>query len=98
EPNGSRLSVAQSFGIGLSISAAAAITDVPCGALTMRPSTVSVTAAAPVRIGVPKSSSCNSAMVALLFSRGARGRLGEIFAEVIESAEDRHRRQPAERA
>ena len=43
EPNASRLSVAQSLGIGLSIRAAAAITDVPGGTLTLRPSMVSVT-------------------------------------------------------
>ena len=43
EPKASRLSVAQSLGIGLSISAAAAITDVPGGTLTLRPSMVSVT-------------------------------------------------------
>ena len=42
EPNASRLSVAQSFGIGLSTSAAAAITDVPAGTLTFRPSMVRV--------------------------------------------------------
>ena len=63
EPKASTLSVAQSFGIGLSIIAAAAITDVPGGTLTLRPSMVNVTVASPVRIGVPVSSSCNSAMV-----------------------------------
>ncbi len=62
EPKASTLSVAQSLGIGLSIRAAAAITDVPGGTLTLRPSIVSVTVASPVRIGVPVSSSCNSAM------------------------------------
>ncbi len=62
EPKASRLSVAQSLGIGLSISAAAAITDVPGGTLTLRPSMVSVTVGSPVRIGVPVSSSCNSAI------------------------------------
>ena len=63
EPKASTLSVAQSLGIGLSIRAAAAITDVPGGTLTLRPSMVSVIVASPVRIGVPVSSSCNSAMV-----------------------------------
>src|SRR5271157_1039669 len=98
EPNGSRFSVAQSFGIGLSISAAAAITEVPGGTLTSRPSMVSVTLGAPKRIGVPTSSSCKSAMAELLFRRGARGRLGDVFAEMIEGAEDGQGRQPAERA
>src|SRR5271154_1212883 len=98
EPKASRLSVAQSFGIGLSIRAAAAITDVPGGTLTLRPSMVSVTVASPVRIGVPVSSSCNSDMADLLFRRDARRRLGEILAEMIERAKHRDRRQPAEGA
>src|ERR1700689_4391722 len=98
DPKASTLSVAQSFGIGLSIIAAAAITDVPGGTLTWRPSMVSVTVDAPVRMGVPVSSSCNSAMVDLLFRRDARGRLGEILAEMIECAQHRHRRQAAESA
>src|SRR5271168_2234165 len=98
DPKASTLSVAQSFGIGLSIRAAAAITDVPGGTLTLRPSMVSVTVASPVRIGVPVSSSCNSAMADLLFRRDARGRLGEILAEMIECAEDGHRSKPAQSA
>src|SRR5271166_3456991 len=98
EPNGSRLSVAQSFGIGLSISAAAAMTEAPAGTLTLRPSMGSVTLGSPSRIGVPRSSSCKSAMAELLFRRGARGRPGEVFAEMVEGAEDGQRRQPAERA
>src|ERR1700722_8300785 len=98
EPKASTLSVAQSLGIGLSIIAAAAITDVPGGPLTWRPSIVRVTVASPVRIGVPVSSSCNSDMADLLFRRDARGRLGEILAEMIERAEHRHGREAAERA
>ena len=86
EPKASTLSVAQSLGIGLSMRAAAAITDVPGGTLTLRPSIVSVTVASPVRIGVPVSSSCKSAMGCLLFRRDARRRLGEILAEMIERA------------
>src|SRR5271165_3863721 len=97
DPKASRLSVAQSFGIGLSTSAAAAMTEVPGGTLTWRPSIVRVTLGAPVRIGVPTSSSCKSAIGELLFRRRAQ-RLGEIFAEVVESAEDRQWREPAERA
>src|ERR1700722_639793 len=98
EPNASTLSVAHSLGIGLSIIAAAAITDVPGGTLTLRPSMVSVTVGSPVRIGVPVSSSCNSAIGTLLFRRDARWRLGEILAEMIERAEHRHGRQAAESA
>src|SRR5579864_8397649 len=98
EPKASRLSVAQSLGIGLSMSAAAAITEVPGGTLTLRPSMVSVTVASPVRIGVPVSSSCNSAIADLLFRRRARRRLGEILAEMIERAHDWHGNEPAESA
>src|ERR1700735_5260298 len=98
DPKASTLSVAQSFGIGLSIRAAAAITDVPGGTLTLRPSMVRVTVASPVRIGVPVSSSCKSAMGSLLSRRDARWRLGEILAEMIERAEDGHRRKSAESA
>ena len=72
DPKASRLSVAQSLGIGLSIRAAAAITDVPGGTLTLRPSMVSVTVASPVRIGVPVSSSCNRAMGLISYSAAAR--------------------------
>src|SRR5271168_2943320 len=88
DPKASRLSVAQSLGIGLSIRAAAAITDVPGGTLTLRPSIVSVTVGSPMRIGVPVSSSCKSAIAYLLFRRGARRRPGEILAEMVERAED----------
>src|SRR5271156_1356459 len=98
EPKASTLSVAQSLGIGLSIRAAAAITDVPGGTLTLRPSMVSVTVASPVRIGVPVSSSCNSDIADLLFRRDARGRLGEILTEMIECAKHRHGREAAESA
>src|ERR1700722_20068491 len=98
EPKASTLSVAQSFGMGLSIRAAAAITDVPGGTLTWRPSMVNVTVAAPVRIGVPVSSSCNSAMADLLFRRDAHGRPGEILTEMIERAQHRHRSQSTESA
>src|ERR1700722_11511129 len=82
EPKASTLSVAHSLGIGLSIIAAAAITEVPGGTLTLRPSMVSVTVASPARIGVPVSSSCNSAIGRLLFRRDAHGRLDEILTEM----------------
>src|ERR1700722_2071306 len=98
EPKASTLSVAQSFGIGLSIRAAAAITEVPGGTLTLRPSMVRVTVASPVRSGVPISSSCNSAMADLLFRRDAHGRLGEILTEMIERAKHRHGGKATERA
>src|ERR1700722_20021363 len=98
DPKASTLSVAQSLGIGLSIRAAAAITDVPAGTLTWRPSMVSVTVASPVRIGVPVSSSCNSDMADLLFRCDARRRLGEILAEMIERAKHWHGRQASESA
>src|ERR1700727_539401 len=98
EPKASTLSVAQSLGIGLSIRAAAAMTDVPGGTLTLRPSMVRVTVASPVRIGVPVSSSCNSAMADLLFRRDAHGRLGEILADMIERAQHRHGGKAPERA
>src|SRR3984957_13912008 len=98
DPKASTLSVAQSLGIGLSIRAAAAITDVPGGTLTLRPSMVSVTVAAPVRIGVPISSSCNSAIADLLFRRDAHGHLGEILTEMIERAKHRHGGKATERA
>src|SRR5271170_976317 len=98
DPKASRLSVAQSLGIGLSIRAAAAITDVRGGTLTLRPSIVRVTLGSPVRIGVPVSSSCNNAMAFLLFRRGARRRLGEILAEMVKRAEDGHRGKPAKSA
>ncbi len=52
--------------------AAAAITDVPGGTLTLRPSMVTVTVASPVRIGVPVSSSCNSAMGLISYSAATR--------------------------
>ena len=43
EPNASRLSVAQSFGISMPASAAARMTMVPAGTVTLAPSIVSVT-------------------------------------------------------
>ena len=90
--------MAQSCGTGVSISAAAAITEVPAGTLTCRPSMVSVTVAAPTRIGVPESNSCSSAISDLLFGRDARGIAGEILAEMVERAQHGQRRQSAERA
>src|SRR5258708_12658331 len=71
DPKASTLSVAQSLGIGLSIIAAAAMTEVPGETLTWRPSMVSVTVAAPVRIGLPASSSSNTALPYLLFPSDA---------------------------
>ena len=53
EPNGSRLSVAQSLGICVPASIEAAITDVPAGTVTLWPSMLSVTVASDWRIGVP---------------------------------------------
>src|SRR5271156_1864556 len=98
EPNASILSVAHSRGIGTSRRAAAAMTDVPRGTRTVCPSMVSVTSAAPTRIGVPVSSSCSSAIGVLLFGRDARDGASEIFAEIVERAQHRQRREPAERA
>ena len=45
EPQGSTISVAQSFGIGRSITEAACITELPSGTLTSTPSIQSVTGA-----------------------------------------------------
>ena len=54
DPKDLRLSVAQSLGIAVPISAAARITLVPAGTVTLRPSMVSVTGS-PAPSGVPKS-------------------------------------------
>ena len=53
EPKDSRLSVAQSFGTLVPISAAARITEVPSGTVTVWPSISRVTVAAASLIGVP---------------------------------------------
>ena len=53
EPNASSVSVAQSFGICTSESAAARITEVPSGTVTSRPSMLRVTSFSLVRSGVP---------------------------------------------
>ncbi len=53
EPNDSRLSVAQSFGMAMPLSAAARMTDVPAGTVTVRPSISSVTRVPDARFGVP---------------------------------------------
>ncbi len=53
DPNGSRLSVAHSFGILVPSIIAAAMTDVPRGTDTISPSMVSVTKCSLTRIGVP---------------------------------------------
>src|SRR3984957_7844472 len=98
EPNASRLSVAHSRGIGALRRAAAAMTDVPCGTRTVCPSMVRVTSPAPTRIGVPVSSSCSSAIGVLLFGRDTRHGASEILAEIVERAQHRQRREPAERA
>src|ERR1700761_3803658 len=98
EPNASKESVAQSFGIGACSVAAAAITDVPLGTLTCRPSIVSVTCSSATRIGVPVSSSERNAMRRLLFRGLSDDRPLEIFGEMIERAEYGVGRQPAERA
>src|SRR5262245_47173969 len=57
EPNGSRLSVAQSFGMLMPASAAARNTVVPSGTATATPSIVSVISLADVDLlgGVPRS-------------------------------------------
>ena len=77
EPKASSESVAQSFGIGAAISAAAAITDVPLGTLTSRPSMVSVTCSSATRIGVPVSNSVRNAIggsYSAAMRRGARAK------------------------
>jgi hypothetical protein len=53
EPKDSRLSVAQSFGMAVPDSAAARITDVPAGTVTLRPSISRLTKVADARFGVP---------------------------------------------
>ena len=62
EPNASRLSVAQSFGICVPTSIAARMIDVPSGTVTCVPSMVSVTVFAAFEAGVPKSISLISVM------------------------------------
>jgi len=62
EPKASSCSVAQSFGIFTSDSAAARITEVPAGTVTSWPSMVSVTSSALSRLGVPKSFSAMDSM------------------------------------
>ena len=57
EPNGSRLSVAHSFGTCVPMLAAAAMMEVPFGTVTDWPSMVSVTVVFATRMGVPVSSS-----------------------------------------
>jgi hypothetical protein len=57
EPNGSRESVAQSFGIEQPDSPAARMIDVPAGTETGEPSMVKVTVTSEVDFGVPKSGS-----------------------------------------
>ena len=57
EPNASSISVAHRRGICVPRLAAAAITEVPAGTLTLCPSMVSVTIAPPGRIGVPELNS-----------------------------------------
>ncbi|GJE59734.1 hypothetical protein MPOCJGCO_1836 [Methylobacterium trifolii] len=53
EPNGSRESVAQSFGICVPAFMAAAMTEVPAGTVTLIPSMVRLTVCSDTRIGVP---------------------------------------------
>ena len=53
EPNGSRLSVAHSFGTMMPSSAAACMTEVPSGTVTVCPSIVSVTILLEWLAGVP---------------------------------------------
>ena len=53
EPKASSMSVAQSFGISTPASIAARMIDVPSGAVTVRPSMVSVTVFSDIEAGVP---------------------------------------------
>ena len=53
EPNASRLSVAQSFGIPMPALTDARITEVPSGTVTVTPSIVRVTSFTPGEKGVP---------------------------------------------
>ena len=53
EPKASRLSVAQSFGTAMPASAAARMTDVPDGTVTLMPSIETVTASVERLAGVP---------------------------------------------
>ena len=53
EPNGSRLSVAHSFGTFTPSSCAARMIEVPAGTVTLRPSISAVTIVGDTRMGVP---------------------------------------------
>ena len=53
EPKGSTLSVAHNFGISMPMLDAALITEVPAGAVTLKPSISKVTMSVDVLIGVP---------------------------------------------
>ena len=55
EPKDFSESVAQSFGIWVSASAAARMTEVPAGTVTVAPSISSVTESADLTAGVPRS-------------------------------------------
>ena len=72
EPNGSRLSVAQSLGMVTPTSVAARRTDVPAGTSTRRPSIVTDTDAASGTAGVPKSTSGSQMLWLIRVLRSAR--------------------------
>jgi hypothetical protein len=57
DPKASMLSVAQSFGTEMPISAAARMIEVPSGTVTSKPSMVNVTICLDLAAGVPKSRS-----------------------------------------
>src|SRR6187549_1177198 len=79
------------------ISAAARITDVPSGTLMSWPSMVIATIVSLAMAGlVPRSISPRHA-ISLLRSNRQRGRAAEIFRKIIERAQHRIGREPAQR-
>src|SRR5215813_10856014 len=86
EPNASRSSVAQSFGIVMPASDAARSTEVPAGTRTSTPSIVSATVSAEGDFGVPKSDSAIERMAKLLlrFRHSGEGRNPAFALRFIE--------------
>src|SRR5258707_1097169 len=91
DPNGSRLSVAQSLGTWMPAREAARIREVPTGTVTGKPSISSVTDWVAVPSGVPRS-------IGLEIDGFPVTVPVKIFGKVLDCAHHRHGRQPAERA
>src|SRR5262245_21508246 len=106
EPNELRLSVAHSFGTLVPISAAARMTEVPAGTVTLSPSISSVTITSVFRAGVPYSVSLISIWLTpdLLSCAGRLARRpilssgAEILGEVLQCALDGEGGEPAQGA